>query len=258
MPVQARLNVIFVTGTAGAGKSILTASLISWYHEKSQSAIGVNLDPGVAALPYDPDVDVRTMIDMAEIMNTYSLGPNGALIFASDLIASKLPEIQDEIDSANADYVVVDTPGQIELFAFRESGPFIARGLRADTKAVLFLIDSMVASTPTNFLSLLLLSTSVQLRMQLPLIQVLSKTDISKNAKDIVRWSREASQFEQSLSETKSGEAYAFYTQIFRAIKGTTVLTDLYPASGYTRDGFVALLGELSRIAKGGEEFEES
>jgi len=68
------LNVVFVTGTAGAGKSLLTASLLSWYHEKSQNAIAVNLDPGVVALPYEPDVDVRTMIDFQEIMQKYSLG----------------------------------------------------------------------------------------------------------------------------------------------------------------------------------------
>lgn len=252
------MNLVFVTGTAGAGKSLLTASLMSWYHEKGQSAITVNLDPGVLTLPYEPDVDVRTMIDIQQIMNSYSLGPNGALVFSSDLIASRLPEIQDQIDESNADFVVVDTPGQIELFAFRESGPYVARGLKADSKAVLFLIDSMVASNPTSFLSLLLLSTAVQLRMQLPLLQLLSKTDIAKNAKDIVKWSREASQFEDALSKTKSGETYTFYSQIFRAIKASTILTDIYPVSGYTRDGFIAMLGELSRIAKGGEEFEEA
>jgi GPN-loop GTPase len=252
------LNVIFVTGTAGAGKSLLTASLLSWYHEKSQNAISVNLDPGVVALPYEPDVDVRTMIDLQEIMQKYSLGPNGALIFASDLIASKLPEIQDDIDASNADFVVIDTPGQVELFAFRESGPYVAKGLRADSKAVLFLIDSMLASSPTNFLSLLLLATSVHLRMELPMLQVLSKTDISKNAKEIAKWSREPALFEQSLSSTKGGDSYTFYTQVFRALKNASISPGLYPVSGYTRDGFIALVGELSRIATGGEEFEES
>ena len=251
------MNVVFVTGTAGAGKSLLTASLLSWYHEKSQNAISVNLDPGVVALPYEPDVDVRTLIDIQEIMSKYSLGPNGALIFASDLIASKLPELQDEIDSSNADFAVVDTPGQIELFAFRESGPFVAKQLRADSKTVLFLIDSLVASTPTNFLSLLLLSTSVQLRMELPLLQVLSKTDISTNAKEIVKWGGDAVQFEKSLERTKPGESYTFYTQVFRALKNASISTGLYPVSGYTRDGFIALVGELSRIAMGGEEFDE-
>jgi GTPase SAR1 family protein len=251
------LNVVFVTGTAGAGKSLLTASLLSWYHEKSQNAISVNLDPGVVALPYEPDVDVRTMIDLQEIMKDYSLGPNGALIFASDLIASKLSEIQDDIDASNADYVVIDTPGQVELFAFRESGPYVAKGLRADSKAVLFLIDSILASSPTNFLSLLLLATSVHLRMELPMLQVLSKTDIGKDAKEIAKWSREPSLFEQSLSSTKSGDSYTFYTQVFRALKNSSISPGLYPVSGYTRDGFIALVGELSRIATGGEEFEE-
>jgi GTPase SAR1 family protein len=251
------LNVIFVTGTAGAGKSLLTASLLSWYHEKSQNAIAVNLDPGVVALPYEPDVDVRTMIDLQEIMKNYSLGPNGALIFASDLIASKLSEIQDDIDASNADFVVIDTPGQVELFAFRESGPYVAKGLRADSKAVLFLIDSMLASSPTNFLSLLLLATSVHLRMELPMLQVLSKTDISKNAREIAKWSREPALFEESLSSTKGGDSYTFYTQVFRALKNSSISPGLYPVSGYTRDGFIALVGELSRIATGGEEFEE-
>ena len=252
------MNVVFVTGTAGAGKSLLTASLLSWYHEKSQNAISVNLDPGVVALPYEPDVDVRTMIDLQEIMQKYSLGPNGALIFASDLIASKLSEIQDDIDASNADFVVVDTPGQVELFAFRESGPYVAKGLRADSKAVLFLIDSILASSPTNFLSLLLLATSVHLRMELPMLQVLSKTDISKDAKEIAKWSREPALFEQSLSSTKSGDSYTFYTQVFRALKNSSISPGLYPVSGYTRDGFIALVGELSRIATGGEEFEEN
>jgi GPN-loop GTPase len=252
------LNVVFVTGTAGAGKSLLTASLVGWYHEKSQNAITVNLDPGVVALPYVPDIDVRTMIDLQDIMKDYSLGPNGALILASDLIASKLSELQDDIDSSNADFVIVDTPGQVELFAFRESGPFVARGLNADSKAILFLVDSMLASSPRNFLSLLLLSTSVQLRMELPMLQVLSKTDISKNAKEIVRWSREPALFEEALSATKSGDAYTFYTQVFRALKHSSISSGLYPVSGYTRDGFIALVGELSRIGKAGEEIDDS
>ncbi len=251
------MNLVFITGTAGSGKSMLTAALVSWYREKSQSAITVNLDPGVAGLPYDPDVDVRTMIELVDVMKDYSLGPNGALILASDLIATKLPEIQDEIDSTNADFVIVDTPGQIELFAFRESGPFVARSLVADSKAVLFLIDSMAAATPTNFLSLLLLATSVQLRMGLPVLQILSKTDIAKNAKEVLAWGRDAAKFEESLASTKSGDAYTFYSHVFRALRKAAVNPDLYPVSGYTRDGFIALVGELARIAKGGEEIED-
>jgi GPN-loop GTPase len=252
------MNIIYVTGTAGAGKSLLTASLVSWYKEKSQDAISVNLDPGVLGLPYDPDVDIRNSIDYQQIMTEYSLGPNGALIFANDLIASKLDTIQEEMESTNADFAIVDTPGQIELFAFRESGPFIAKELKGDSKILLFLMDSLVASTPANFLSLLLLSSSVQLRMEMPQLQILSKIDLAqKSAAEIVRWSRDSRAFEEALSKVKSGDDYTFYTELFRGLRRSELSAGIYPVSSYTRDGFIALVGEFSRIFKGGEEYEE-
>jgi len=252
------MNIVYITGTAGSGKSLLTSSLVSWYREKSQDAIAVNLDPGVLSLPYDPDVDIRNSVDMQQIMTDYSLGPNGALIFANDLIASKLNEIQEEIDSTTADFVVVDTPGQIELFAFRESGPFIAKGLEADSKVLLFLMDSLVASSPTNFLSLALLSTSVQLRMELPQIQVLSKTDLAKEkVPEMMRWSKDPLAYEDALSELKSGTEYSFYSQLFRSLKRSSLSLGLYPVSSYTREGFIGLIGEFARIFGGGEEYEE-
>ena len=252
------MNIVYITGTAGSGKSLLTSSLVSWYREKSQDAIAVNLDPGVLSLPYDPDVDIRNSVDMQQIMTDYSLGPNGALIFANDLIASKLNEIQEEIDSTTADFVVVDTPGQIELFAFRESGPFIAKGLEADSKVLLFLMDSLVASSPTNFLSLALLSTSVQLRMELPQIQVLSKTDLAKDkVPEMMRWSKDPLAYEDALSQLKSGTEYSFYSQLFRSLKKSSLSLGLYPVSSYTREGFIGLIGEFARIFGGGEEYEE-
>jgi GTPase SAR1 family protein len=252
------MNLIYVTGTAGSGKSLLTSSLVSWYREKAQDAIAVNLDPGVLSLPYDPDVDIRNSIDLQQIMTDYSLGPNGALIFANDLIASKLAEIQEEIESTTADFVIVDTPGQIELFAFRESGPFIAKGLEAESKVLLFLMDSLVASSPTNFLSLALLSVSVQLRMELPQLQVLSKTDLAmEKVPEILKWSKDPTAFEDALSKLKSGNDYTFYSQLFRNLRQSSLSLSLFPVSSYSREGFIGLIGEFARIFGGGEEYEE-
>jgi polynucleotide 5'-kinase involved in rRNA processing len=39
--------VVFVIGTAGSGKSLLTASLTEWLKVGKQKAATVNLDPGV-------------------------------------------------------------------------------------------------------------------------------------------------------------------------------------------------------------------
>ncbi|MEK6956523.1 MAG: ATP/GTP-binding protein, partial [Thermoproteota archaeon] len=118
------MKTIFVTGTAGSGKSLLTSKIYEYYTRNGAFAAVLNLDPGVDSLPYTCDIDVRDYVDIVSIMHQYDLGPNGSLIMANDLIASKIDELQNEVDRTNPDYLLVDTPGQIELFAYRTSGPF--------------------------------------------------------------------------------------------------------------------------------------
>ena len=113
------MKVIFVTGTAGAGKSLLTSKIKEYYAKNSAFAATLNLDPGVGKLPYSPDVDVRDYVDLNSLMEQYELGSNGSLIMANDLIATKIDEVQTEVDTINPDYLLVDTPGQVELFAYR-------------------------------------------------------------------------------------------------------------------------------------------
>jgi len=249
------LDITFVTGTAGSGKSYLTSALKGWYVGRGEDAIAVNLDPGVVTLPYEPDVDVRQMIDLQGIMEEYSLGPNGALILAADMVATRLAEVQDEIDSQNAEYVIVDTPGQTELFAFRESGEYIVRQSRADSKVLLFLLDPLLASTPVNFLSLALLSASVGLRMSVPRISVLTKRDIAgEGVKRIVQWSKNAAVFEEALASTRDSDQYYLYSELFRSLRKLSFGSDLYPVSSTTQEGLIALVGEITRIGRGGEE----
>ena len=250
------MDVVFVAGTAGSGKSLLTSALKNWYVGRGEDAIAVNLDPGVVELPYEPEVDIRDTIQLQDVMQDYGLGPNGALILAADLAATKLGEIQDEIDSFQAENVIIDTPGQTELFAFRESGEFIVRELKADSKLLLFLVDPLLASTPTNFLSLALLSASVGLRLSVPKITVLTKRDIARDGvKRITEWSKDTKIFEDALSGTKDGEQYSLYSELFRSIRRLSFGADLYPVSSTTQEGMIALIGEMARIARGGEEF---
>lgn len=249
------MDLIFVTGTAGSGKSYLTNALKSWYVAKGEDAIAVNLDPGVVTLPYEPDVDVRLTIDLQGIMEDYSLGPNGALILAADMVATRLAEIQEEVDSYKAEYVIVDTPGQTELFAFRESGQYIVKETRADSKTLLFLLDPLLANTPVNFLSLALLSASVGLRMSIPRITVLTKKDIARDGvKRIMEWSKQATVFEDALASTKDSDQYSLYFELFRSLRRLSFGADLYPVSSITQEGLIALVGEIARLGRGGEE----
>lgn len=250
------MDVIFVTGTAGSGKSTLTGALKTWYVSRGEDAIALNLDPGVLNLPYEPDVDVREKVDLEQVMEDYKLGPNGALILAADLVATKLAEIQEEIDTVNPEYLIVDTPGQTELFAFRESGEYIVKQMGGDSKVLLFLLDPQLANTPSNFLSIALLSASVGLRMGIPKIPVLTKRDVARDlAKTVSLWSKDARAFEDALSATKDSEQYSLYSELFRGLRRLAFGADLYPVSSTTLEGMIALVGEIARIGKGGEEF---
>ncbi|MCQ2070343.1 MAG: ATP/GTP-binding protein, partial [archaeon] len=111
-------NVYFV-GTAGSGKSTMVGAFKNWLDDNEIDSITVNLDPGAERLPYVPDIDIREWISLDRVMSEYGLGPNGAQIVAADLMAVNINKISDKLDTYDTEYVLIDTPGQLELFAFR-------------------------------------------------------------------------------------------------------------------------------------------
>jgi len=252
------LKSIFLTGTAGSGKSLLTSKIYEYYTRNSAFAAILNLDPGVETLPYTCDIDVRDYVDIVSIMKQYELGPNGALVMANDLIATKIDEIQREIDSVNPDYLLIDTPGQIELFAYRTSGPFLVQNLNLDEKISIFLFDGALITSPINFVSIALLATSIKLRLNLPTINVLTKTDlIGGKLKEILKWSTNLPALENAISQEADGDAYTLTTTILRSLNLGGFAQGLIPISNSTGDGMVNLETALSRAINLGEEVED-
>lgn len=249
------MHTIFVTGTAGSGKSLLTARLLEWYHSYDVSPISVNLDPGVSKLQYDPDVDVRELIDYYSIMEDYNLGPNGSLILANDLISTKIDEIQHRVQELNPDYVIVDTPGQIELFAFRSSGPYFISNFYSDSKVALFTMDGTLATSPISFVSLMFLSQSIKLRLNIPQINVLTKRDkIIEKLPEILRWSNSIISLQQSLDQEKEIEQSLISKDLIRTLYKSGNMVSPIAVSNLTMNGMINLSAALSRILTHGEE----
>ena len=252
------MKVIFVTGTAGAGKSLLTSKIKEYYAKNASFVATLNLDPGVGKLPYYPDMDVREYVDLDSIMEQYQLGSNGSLIMANDLIATKIDEIQKEADTINPDYLIVDTPGQIELFAYRQSGPFFVNEFVAEEKMNIFLFDGTMVSTPSNFVSLTLLSTSIRLRLGLPIVNVITKTDlIQEKLEKVLSWTGTDSQLEADLAGEVNGDTFSLVSDMLTSLNRHDFQQDLIPVSNATGDGMVNLQSALSRTINLGEEIED-
>ncbi len=245
----------YFIGTAGSGKSTLTGALKDYLMNRDPeiSAITVNLDPGAEVLPYVPDIDIREYILLREVMETYGLGPNGAMILASDLMVNYLDDLKDELDEFNADWILVDTAGQLELFAFRDTGPLIASslGINGIQRSITFLFDSNLVLRPNGFISTLLLAASVQFRFQkIPQINALSKMDLldEDQIDMIVNWSTDFKALEEHTSEREKGlirELSMLLSEVFIQLGSTAELT---PCSIKEEHGLDLIFGYLQRV----------
>ena len=249
--------IALIIGTAGAGKSMLTGAFANWLQLQKQNVITVNLDPGVITLPYTPDIDIRDYIKIEQIMNEYQLGPNGALIMAADLIAEETERLSDEIATFKPDIALIDTPGQMELFAFRQSGPYLANELTKEPKTIIYLFDSVFCSNPSNFVSNLFLSAAVYTRFFVPQVYVLSKCDLlpHEEADRIVDWSTGSYSLEKAIDETLDETKRLLARNTMRAVYRLGLKFLLTPVSARTNQGFINLNASLERIFSSGEKF---
>ncbi len=248
---------VFIIGTAGSGKSMLTAALANWLHLQKQDVITINLDPGVITVPYTPDIDIRNYIKIEKLMHDYQLGPNGALIMAADLIADQVERLSDEIATFKPDVTLIDTPGQMELFAFRQSGPYLANELATESKALVYLFDSVFSSHPQNYVSNMFLAAAVYNRFLIPQVYVLSKSDLlpPEEVQRIVDWSANPYALETSIEEQLDGTKRLLARETMHAIQRLGLNFLLIPVAAKTNEGFTNLNAALERILSAGERY---
>jgi len=250
------VDTIFVVGMAGSGKSYLVSAFQDWLKMKELNVITVNFDPGAISLPYNPTVDCRLFVDIRHLMEEYQLGPNGALIMAADLIADHMEEIRQNIEEEGADVVIADTPGQLELFAFRESGPYISKSISDEGKAVLYLFDGPFSKSPGNYVSNVFMAAAVYNRLLRPQVYAITKTDLLKEEEvdRMVTWSEDIDELERALEAELGKTASLINRDLARAISQVGLISEPIPVSAKSFTGFIELYAALTRIFAGGEE----
>lgn len=181
------VNAVFI-GPAGSGKTSLVKAYSEWARQNLFLRIApVNLDPGAEELGYKPVFDIRKVFTLRDIMEKYGLGPNGAFIKASELIAEKVDEIVSNppfSESWKWDLILVDTPGQMEAFLFRPSSNVFLRKLSSLGNTVMvYIIDASAISKVTDAVFLWFLYVLVQVKTGLVVVPVINKKDIALNLK---------------------------------------------------------------------------
>jgi GTPase SAR1 family protein len=248
------VNLYFV-GTAGSGKSTMVYAFQQWMTLNGLDCITVNLDPGAEDVPYDPDVDIRDWVKLDEVMAQYGLGPNGAQIAAADLMAFNAADLKASVEGFRVPYVLIDTPGQIELFAFRRSSEVIMEALGREDSFLIFLADPGLAKTPSGFVSCMMLAATTHFRFDTPFIVALSKKDILKEEEleRVLEWSRDSDALNYDLGNVQSSKGL-LSLEIFKAMENVGVYRELTAVSATEGEGLEDIYTSIQMAFEGGED----
>ncbi|GCF00789.1 GPN-loop GTPase 2 [Zygosaccharomyces mellis] len=176
-----------VIGPPGSGKSTYCHGCSQFFNAIGRHVAIVNMDPANDLLPYPCAVDIRDFVTLEEIMQEQQLGPNGGLMYAVESLDKSVDlfilQIKSLVKEERA-YVVFDCPGQVELFTHHSSLFKIFKRLEKELDmrfCVVNLIDSIYITSPSQYISVLLLALRSMLMLDLPQINVFSKIDLLKS-----------------------------------------------------------------------------
>ncbi|XDG09143.1 hypothetical protein ABKA04_008758 [Annulohypoxylon sp. FPYF3050] len=188
---------VMVMGPAGAGKTTFCASLITHLNLNRRSCFYVNLDPAAETFEHAPDLDIKDLISLEDVMEEMNLGPNGGLIYCFEFLMENLDFLTDSLDSLTEEYLIIfDMPGQIELYTHVPILPaltkFLTRSGSLDIRlCAAYLLEATFVVERAKFFAGTLSAMSAMIMLEIPHINILSKMDLVKDQvrkKDLKRF----------------------------------------------------------------------
>ena len=235
---------IVCVGMAGSGKTTFMQRINSYLYGQKDSPYVINLDPAVRTVPFDSNIDIRDSVNYKEVMKQYQLGPNGGILTSLNLFTTKIDQILSLLEkrafpegpppssfTAKSAYssssaaapapsdpssqtkpisnILIDTPGQIEVFVWSASGDILLSSLASSFPTVIaYIVDTPRSSSTSTFMSNMLYAISILYKTKLPLILVFNKTDACKDGdwSWAEKWMTDFEAFQEALQkEQESG-----------------------------------------------------
>ena len=239
---------LIVLGMAGSGKTTFVQKLEEEIANLDKESYIINLDPAVMDTLYEPNLDIRDTVKYKEVMLSNNLGPNGAILTCLNLFSTNIDKVISILESKkDLDFVVTDTPGQLEVFSWSASGKLISDSFSIIFPSILiYIIDLPRCSNPNTFCSNMLYALSIMYKMKLPLLIAFNKADIAKDTK-VIEWMDDYENLQKVLKtkddymSTFSSSLSLLLAEFYKTIKYVKV-------SSKTGEGFDELIKKCEEI----------
>lgn len=179
-----------VVGPAGHGKTTYCKTIIEHAETVGRKIDFVNLDPANDNMEHAKNIafDVRELVKVDQLMEDedLKLGPNGALVYAMELLMDNTDWITEQLGDFDDDYILFDCPGQIELHTHYDVIKRLVDLLQSLNFRLcgIFILDSGFFLDAGKFFSATLCTLSTMTNLEIPFFNILTKTDLlSKTAK---------------------------------------------------------------------------
>lgn len=188
-------------------------------HAKKEPPYVINLDPAVTHSPYQANIDIRDSVNYKKVMEEYNLGPNGGIMTSLNLFATKVDQVLGLLEKRAApdpenparkpiDHILVDTPGQIEVFMWSASGSIMLDSFASSFPTVIaYIIDTPRSASTSVFMGNMLYACSILYKTKLPMILVFNKTD-AKDASFAKEWMTDYEAFQDALNGDENQNAF--------------------------------------------------
>jgi len=261
---------VVCVGMAGSGKTTFMQRINSHLHSKRSPPYVMNLDPAVRNVPFDSNIDIRDSVNYKEVMKQYNLGPNVGIMTSLNLFATKIDQIlgilekrtTPDPEKPNAKpikHILVDTPGQIEVFVWSASGAILLDSLASTFPTVIaYIIDTPRTSSTSTFMSNMLYACSILYKTKLPMILVFNKTDVH-DAEFAKEWMTDFEAFQAALQQEEAGGSFGgFEGSSGGASGGSGYMGSLLNSMSLMLEEFyrhLSVVGVSSMTGKGINEF---
>ena len=125
---------------------------------------------------------------------------------------------------------------------------------------IAFLFDPALAKTAAGFVSLLMLSATVEFRFRLPTLNLLTKSDLlaAERLEEIVGWGEDPLRLLDAVTSEAPTPDVQLSTEMLRAIETMSPMSTLIPTSSKDGTGLEQLYRACQRSFAGGEDLEPS